>query len=730
MKRQPAGAPIDFPVSDTHPADRRSGWLPPVFSSDGWFGLFLAGAVILTYLPVFGAGFVWDDDAHVTRHDLRSLHGLWRIWFEPGATQQYYPLLHTAFWAEFHLWGDAPAGYHVLNVLLHAAVAFLIFLILRRLAVPGARLAAVVFALHPVCVESVAWISEQKNTLSGLFYFASALAYLRFDNRRRAAWYALATTLFLLAVATKTVTATLPAAILVILWWKRGRLSWRADWAPLGPWLILGCVAGWVTAHVERIYIGATGTAFDLTFTDRVLIAGRAVLFYLGKVFWPAGLAFIYPHWSVDARNFAQDLCPAVVLGILAVLFILRRRWRAPLAIALLYVGTLFPALGFVNVYPFTYSYVADHFQYLAVAIAVAGAVGGLARLEATWTGQGILRVATIAGAGLAFACAMLTRMECRQYHDAETLWRTTIARNPDCGMARGNLAGLLLRRGRVGEAVDQYRAALEIPQYGSSAEAHYNLGCALIEEPGHAEEAKAQFEEALRIRPAYAQAHANLGLVLEAEPAHLAQAVDEFQKALRLRPDDADTQCSLAGLLQALPGRLDDAIAHYREALRIRPDFFQARYGLGFALARSPGGRDEAIAQYREAVRLKPSSPEAHFDLANILRDMPGLLNESIAQYEEAVRLKPTDAREEASLGNALFSAGRREEAVDHLRRATQIDPGNARMHLNFGVLLLNIPGRSAEGMAEIRETLRLDPGNDLARQIVNRGQALGQRP
>ena len=503
-------------------------------------------------------------------------------------------------------------------------------------------------------------------------------------------------------------------------------LAGRRD--TLLPWLVLGAIAGWATAHVERVYIGATGAAFDLTAADRVLIAGRVILFYLGKVFWPAGLAFIYPHWSVDTRDPVQLFYPAVVAALLAVLFLVRRRGRAPLATALLFVGTLFPALGFVNVYPFTYSYVADHFQYIAAAIAIAGAIGGLASLAAAWTETGMRRATAVAGAGLVFALAALSRIQCHQYQDAETLWRTTIAKDPDCGMARGNLAGILLRTGRIGEAVDQYRAALDIPQYGASAEAHYNLGCALIEEPGHSSEAKAQFEEALRLRPAYAQAHFNLGLLLAGEPGHLPQAVTEYEEAVRLKPDAANAQCSLAGALQALPGRLDEAIAHYREALRLKPDFFQARYGLGFALSQSPGGRDEAIAQYREALRLKPSSAEAHFDLANILKDVPGRLDESIGLYEQALRLKPVDAKAEASLGNALYSAGRLDEAVAHLRQATKIEPGNARMHLNLAVVLLNIPGQTADGMAEVRETLRLDPGNELARQIADRARAIGQ--
>ena len=232
--------------------------------ADGLAGLMLLCATLAAYAPVWRAGFIWDDDGHVTRADLRPLRGLWRIWSEPGATQQYYPLLHSAFWLEHRLWGDSPLGYHLANIVLHAAAAFLLYRVLRTLRLPGALLGASAFALHPVCVESVAWVSEQKNTLSAVFYMAAALAYLRFDGERRSRWYVLASGLFLMALATKSVTATLPAALLVVLWWRRGRLSWMRDVLPLAPWLCMGAAAGLVTAWVERTYIGASGAPFRL----------------------------------------------------------------------------------------------------------------------------------------------------------------------------------------------------------------------------------------------------------------------------------------------------------------------------------------------------------------------------------------------------------------------------------------------------------------------------------
>ena len=314
----------------------------------------LVSAVLLAYHPAWHGGLIWDDDGHVTRPELRSWQGLYRIWYEPGATQQYYPALHTAFWIEHRLWGDATLGYHLVNVLLHAAAAALVALVLRRLAVPGAYLAAAVFALHPVHVESVAWITEQKNTLSAVFYLAAMLVYLRFDRTRKLLPYCCALGLFVLGLESKTVTATLPAALLVIFWWQRGRLSWRRDVLPLVPFFVLGAAAGLVTAVFERKLIGAEGAAFDWSILDRCLIAGRAICFYLGKLFWPADLIFIYPRWHIDPSDWRQYLYPAAAVGLLAAAWAVWavRRWRGPLAAMLYFVGTLLPVLGFCNVYP------------------------------------------------------------------------------------------------------------------------------------------------------------------------------------------------------------------------------------------------------------------------------------------------------------------------------------------------------------------------------------------
>src|ERR1700730_17997991 len=290
---------------------RRQDWL---------LSLLLVILTMVAYLPAWNGTPIWDDDAHLTRPELRSLEGLAKIWTQPGATQQYYPLVHTLFWVEHRLWGDWPEGYHLLNILLHCTSALLLVRIFRQLEIPGAWLAAGIFALHPIQVESVAWVSGLKNLLSGVFYFWSLSVYLRFDRSRNLAFYVAALVIFALGLMSKTVIATLPAVILVIFWWKRGRLSLKEDFLPLVPFFLVGTAAGLFTAWAERTLIGAEGSAFYYSFIERVLIAGRAFWFYLSKFFWPLDLIFIYPRWHISQSVWWQYLYPAAVLLLLAVL--------------------------------------------------------------------------------------------------------------------------------------------------------------------------------------------------------------------------------------------------------------------------------------------------------------------------------------------------------------------------------------------------------------------------
>jgi tetratricopeptide (TPR) repeat protein len=643
-------------------------------------------ATVIAYLPAAHGGFLWDDDAHVPQAGLRSLHGLGRIWFEAGATQQYYPLLYTAFWAEHRLWGDSVVGYHLVNILLHAAAACLVVAVVRRLAVPGALLAGLIFALHPACVESVAWISEQKNTLSAVFYLGAALAYLGFDRDRRASQYALALALFILALLSKTVTATLPAALLVIFWWQHGRLAWRRDVLPLLPWFGLGLLAGLVTASVEQVLVGAHGKAYALSLLGRCLLAGRAAWFYLGKLAWPADLIFIYPRWQVDAGMWWQWLFPLGALALVGLLFwvaaspsadpVHQRAARAPLAGYLFFVGTLFPALGFVNVYPFRYSYVADHFQYLAMLGIIVPAASGLSLILARMPAPARSAAGVFLAAMLALY-GILTWSQCGTYRDAETLYRATIARNPDCWMAHNNLGVILAGNPeRLSEAVAQYQESLR--ENPDDAEAHNNLGNAWLQMPGHQHDAIAEFQEALRQEPGYAMAHNNLGSAWLGIPGRLNDAVAEFQEALRLQPSLVDAHNNLGSAWLQATGRLDDAIAQFREALQLEPDNAKVHNNLGNAWLQVPDRLDDAIAQYREALRLQPGMVDAHYNLGIAWSQKPGHLNDAVAQFREALRLDPDSAKAWHNLGATLFSLEDFPAAAAAFREELRLAPGN----------------------------------------------------
>jgi tetratricopeptide (TPR) repeat protein len=605
----------------------------------GMAGL-IFGATFLAYLPAVHGGFLWDDEGHVTKPELQSFHGLVRIWGEVGATQQYYPLLHSAFWVEHRLWGDSLVGYHLMNLLLHAGAACLVVAIMRRLALPGAGLAGLLFALHPVCVESVAWISEQKNTLSAVFYLGAMLAYLHFDRDRRRSHYYLALGLFLLALLSKTVTATLPAALLVIFWWQRARLDWRRDVLPLAPWLLLGACGGLFSAWMERTIIGAGGAEFALTPVQRGLVAGRAICFYLGKLAWPADLMFIYPRWNVNPAVGWQYLFPLAVLVLLAALGWVARRRRGPLAAFLLFVGTLFPSLGFLNVYPFVFSYVADHFQYLA-CLGILAPVASMLTAATARLPTATRRAIPILGGVLLTMLAVLTWRQSTQYGDAETLFRETLARNPACWMAHNNLGNILAKiPGRLPEAMAHYESALQTrPDF---AEAHFNLANALAETPEHRPEAIVHYEAALRGKPDYPEAHNNLGETLAKIPERRPQAIAQFEAALRINPEFAEAHNNLGVALSSAPDRRPQAMAQFEAALRARPDFAEAHFNLANLLAKTPDRLPEAIAQYEAALRGKPDFAEAHFNLGWVLLRMPDRQQDGLAHFEAALRIQP----------------------------------------------------------------------------------------
>ncbi|MDD9932104.1 MAG: tetratricopeptide repeat protein [Myxococcales bacterium] len=574
----------------------------PAGSEDGHRVLppLLLGVALLVYQPMWSAGFIWDDDAHITPPQLRSLQGLARIWFEPGTTQQYYPLTESLFWLQYRLWGEAPLGYHITNILLHVCTAILFGYLLRRLAVPGAFLAAGIFLVHPVHVESVAWITEQKNTLSAAIFMAAAIAYLRFDESRRRAPYLAALGFAVLALLAKIVTLVLPFALLVCLWWRDGKLGLRKHVLPLVPFVAAGIVFGLITLRVEADLERPAAAVFELTLLEQGLLAGRSLWFYIGKLLWPHPLLFFYPRWEIDAGQLWQYLYPAAAVAALVLLWWLRRRTRAPVAALLAFGIIQAPMLGFLDIYAFIYSFVADHWQYLGSTALIALAAGALAtalRHRGLWGRPG--------GHALCLApLALLALLSFRQsgmYANSEALYRATIAGNPDSWIAHNNLAGVLVSAGRVREALPHCKRAAELMP--ESYETHHNYARALLaaEQPGKAIE---HFALAARLDPRRQEVHLGMGAALVAAGRN-AQAIAALRNGMALGPAAASDHYDLGRALAA-EGMHPEAIRQYRRALQLAPDSSEVLNNLGTALART-GQLEEAAALLERSLRLSP---------------------------------------------------------------------------------------------------------------------------
>jgi Tfp pilus assembly protein PilF len=537
-------------------------------------GLALAFLTLIAFWPAHHAGFIWDDDAYVTQNPLLTApDGLRRIWFSLDSPSQYFPLTYTTFYFERALWGLNPAGYHCINILLHIANAVLAWRVLARLRVPGAWLAAAIFAIHPVQVESVAWITERKNVLMGFFFLLSLLAWINFINDKgnpNPSWrhYGLALLFYALALFAKTTACTLPATLLLILWLKKIPIDARRL-AQVAPFVIIGVAMGLVTVWWEGHHQGTKAMAFGLGPIDRVLIACRALWFYLGKLFWPANLAFSYPRWHISASD-PRGYLWVLMTTATALIITLVRTWtgRGLEVAALFFAATLTPVLGFVMLYTFAYSFVADHYQYLAclgpIALVVAAVKCGLDRI-----GQPLLQ--PVLGAVLLATLAPLTWKQCEIYTSAETLWRATLALNPDSWLAHNNLANILHQKGSVGGAIIHYEEALKGAPDNESI--HFNLANALYQE-GRAGEAIIQFQAALRLVPNDVEAENNLAwLLATASQPGLRNGNQAVQLAWHATQETAGRNPVILGTLAAAlaeTGRYNDAAQYAQKALEM----------------------------------------------------------------------------------------------------------------------------------------------------------------
>ena len=727
----------------------------------GAAGFALCAIVAVSLYPALSAGFVLDDNIFTEAPAVRSWSGLWNIWFSPADIEgegHYWPIVYTTFWLEHKLWGLAPFATHLVNLLLYTVNVLLLWRLLRCLGVPGAWAVAAVFAVHPMHVDSVAWAIGRKDLLSGIFYMASALCWVRSvggvdDGPGRASGstaiphsglYLAALGLFAAALLSKSVAVTLPVAFAIWLWWKNARLTWTDTWR-IAPFLLLGF--GIAVADLSY-YSSRYAFSFDYGLIERMLIAARALWFYVGNLLWPTNLAVIYPLWDIDLGDPLAwgYLIAALALG--ALLWFGRHRFgRGPLAGVVFFAVSLSPVLGFVDFSYMRLSLVADRYAYLAGVGVMAVLIGGAA--------QSVVRLSDFARIGasgvlvLVLAVfATLTWQQAGIYRDKITFYTHIISLNPGSGAARRNLAMALHDAGRVAEALDASRIAVDL--FPDSAKGHNTHGAALLVlnrldeaaesfrralelDPDHknarhnlAETRRQQgrYLEAVRgylgvldIDPAFAPAHAGMGSALFRLGQH-ERAVQSLEQADSLDPQGltVDELHDFSEALRKLE-RNEDAIERYRAVLELDPDFAPAHAGLGYALMQLKR-YDEVLEPLARSVSLQPESPDAayrHVAMGAASEEM-GRTEAAAEHYARALEIDPRSAAALGSFAVLRFRQQRYEEALGFYGTLIEIGEANAQTHANLGAVLYNM-GRPEEALASLERALALDPDLEVAR-------------
>jgi len=571
--------------------------------------LAIAALTVVAYTPALRAGFVFDDGIVLFRNPLvLAADGLARIWFSTEP-KDYFPLTYTSLWLEWRLWGDAPFGYHAVNLALHAASAILLGRLLATLRVPGAWWAALLFAVHPAHVSSVAWISERKNTLSGLLALVALVAHVRFDTDGRRRFWAVSLGAFLLALCSKTSVVMWPCILLGVAWWRRGRVT-RRDLVRVAPFFALALVMGLITVWFQH-HRAIDAAAPVEPWATRLAAAGWALWFYTGSVWAPWHRMLIYPRWQVDPGSVGAWLPLVMAVAVVVIGFRARHGRARPVVAAIGFQWVMLaPVLGVVGMAWMAFARVADHFDYIP-SIGPCALAGALLAVGARAQVRARARVAIAAGLALVVGATAATAAQAATFTDDETLWRATLARNPAAWVAHYNLGVRLLERGQRDEAGSELRAAIRLrPDH---VEAHDNLG-SLLADHGDLAGALAEFTTARRLEPGSVNARRNLALTL-ARMGRAAEAVVELQELARLLPDNADVHYNLGAALANL-GRTDAALPHLEVAIRLRPDDAQAHASLGMVLE-AVGRRAEARTRYQAALALRPGWPAMQEALA-----------------------------------------------------------------------------------------------------------------
>jgi protein O-mannosyl-transferase len=667
------------------------------------------------YWPVFQGDWLWDDNVLVAENfDLHTWEGLWRSWFARPSTD-YWPFTWTLLWIDWHLWGKHPLGYHLCTLVLHLFSAFLIWRLFWRLGLRWAWLAGLFFVVHPLMVESVAWISEIKNTFSLPFFLLSLLAWLDFEDGKSSG-YLRSVLYYLAAMLAKTSTVMLPLVLLLYCWWKRGRITSR-EIKHMIPFAVIAVVLGAVTVYFQTPV--ANQPLVELGgFVTRLIGAGTALCFYLGKFILPVILLPIYPQWVLNPPSLLQMLTIPIWACLLLGLWTLRNAWgRHALFGFGFFLLNLLPVLGFVQMQYLRIAQVADHLAYLPIigliGLVVAGLESGYGRMSAS-----IRPLSLGITAMVVLLLVWKSRANAALFVNEETLWNYTLRYNPEAWVAHNGLGNALMRSGKLSAAKEQYDLSIKIyPEY---AVAHNNLGLVLMQ-TGEVSEAMRQYRQALKLDPNYFLSYNNLGNAL-LQTGRASEAMEQYERALKINPDYVDAHYNLGNTL-IQTGHESEAMQQYQQALEIDPDYAPARYNLGNELLQS-GRVSEAIEQYEEALRAKPDYAAAHSNLGDALLQTRRV-SEAITQYEQALEINPNLVQTHNNLAVALFHSGRITEAITQYEQALEINPNLVQTHNNLAIALFH-SGRITEAIEQFVEVLRIDPHFINARDNLAKLQAL----
>ena len=659
--------------------------------------------VVVSYLPaMLWGGFVWDDNLCIKVDPVREVSGLQQIWFSPSAIEEedhYWPLVYTTFWLEHKLWGFAPTGYHIVNVLLHLANTLLLWHLLRRLALPGAWVVAAVFAVHPLHVESVAWVIERKDVLSGLFYLGAMLMWMRFVEQPNPRSYVWSLVLYAAGLLSKSIVVTLPAILLIWHWWKQSRVT-STDLLRLVPFGVVGLV---ITVGDLSFYRSGSSASFDYSLAERTLIAARALWFYAGKLLWPSELAVIYPRWDIRVADpLAWGYLIAAIALALALWHFRSRIGRGPLAGALFFAVTLSPILGFVDYGYMNYAFVADRFQYLAgigvLAVVIGAATCGVGRLPDLWQ-KGALGVAAV----VIVVLGLLTWRQANIWKDEETLNSHIIALNPEARNAHRHLARALYKQDQYEEALEPALVAVE--QRPDYYKAHVTLGLILVE-LSRFEEAETHLRRAIELNPEVHGTRFNLSDLLYNQGRY-EEALDVARAAIEQHPDSFASHGLLGAILTAL-GRFEEAETHLRRAIELNPQARKARLNLGEVLHKQARNA-EAVDAYRVAMEQRPDDALAHSKLGAILTAL-GRFEEAETHLRRAIELNPSHIEALYSLAKLRFKQQRYDEMLKLYQQIIDIDSTDAVAYGDMGVALFLL-GRNDEALRSFDQALSLDP-------------------